>query len=85
METLGPKLSDAYSPEQIEALRAEMVPYSQATPVRFQHHGQTLSIHSGQLQPRGINVIHQNVYWNFTEGTAKKIAAALNVNAVFSE
>ena len=39
METLGPKLSDAYSPEQIEALRAEMVPRSQATPVRFQHHG----------------------------------------------
>jgi hypothetical protein len=30
-------------------------------------------------------VIHQNVYWNFTKGTAKKIAAALNVNAVFSE
>jgi hypothetical protein len=53
--------------------------------VRFQHHGQTLSIHSGHLQPRGINVIHQNVYWNFTKGTAKKIAAALNVNAVFSE
>ena len=85
MDNLGPKLSDVYSSEQIEALRTEMVPFSQATPVRFQHHGQTLSIQSGHLQPRGINVIHQTVYWNFTKETAKKVAVALNVKLVFSE
>ena len=39
----------------------------------------------GNLQPKGINVIHQNFYWNFTRATAKKIAAALNVKAIFSE
>ena len=81
----GPKLSDVYTSGQIEALRGEMVPCPQATPVRFQYNGQTLFLLSGNLQPKGINVIHQNFYWNFTRATAEKIAAALNVKAIFSE
>ena len=77
----GPKLSDVYTSGQIEALRGEMVPCPQATPVRFQHNGQTIFLLSGNLQPKGINVIH----WNFARATAEKIAAALNVKAIFSE
>ena len=80
----GPRLSDAYTPAQIEALRGEMVPCPRATPVRF-HRRRDLFLLSGNLQPKGINVIHQNFYWNFTRATAKKIAAALNVKAIFSE
>jgi hypothetical protein len=37
------------------------------------------------LQPKGIKVIYQYVYWNSTRATAEKIAAALNVKAIFSE
>lgn len=82
---VGPKLSDAFTPEEIEAIKAEMVPYDQATVVRFLHNGQNLTIQTGRLMAKGINVIHQTVYWNFTRETAKRIAAALKVTAVFSE
>jgi hypothetical protein len=81
----GPKLADVYTPEQIEALRRELVPSSHATPVRFQLNGQTIFLESGYLQPKGIKVIYQYVYWNSTRATAEKIAAALNVKAIFSE
>ncbi len=58
-----------------------------ATPVRFHFHGQALSVETGQLQPKGINVIHQRVYWNFTKDVAKEIAKELgpDVKPVFSE
>jgi len=82
---LGPKLLDVFTPEQIEELRAEMVPSSQAKIVRFQLNGQTLTIENGRLQPKGINVIYQTHYWNFAKATAEKIALALKVKAVFSD
>jgi hypothetical protein len=82
---LGPKLLDVFTPEQIEQLRTEMVPCSQAEIVRFLLNGQALSIETGHLQPKGINIIHQVHYWNFTKATAEKIAHALCVKAVFSE
>lgn len=84
-EQLGPRLTDAFSAEEITALKAEMVPSSVASPVRFLHDGRNLNIQSGRLMQRGTNVIYQTVYWNFTRATAEKIASALHVKAVFSE
>jgi len=81
----GPKLADVFRPEEIDALKSELVPAENATPVRFLHHGQNLTIQSGRLMPKGVNVIHQIVYWNFTRETATRIAKALNVSPVFSE
>ena len=71
--------------EQIAEIKAEMVPSKDAAIVRFQVQGQTLNICSGELQPKGINVMHQQVYWNFTKETAKKIAGWLGAKCVFSE
>lgn len=79
MENLGPKLN----PKQVEEVKAEMV--KNGVPVRFMYNGQNLDINTGELLSKGINVIHQVVYWNFTKETAKKIEKMLNVKAVWSD
>jgi hypothetical protein len=77
-----PKLTEA----QIAAIKSEMVKDGdpKGRPVRFQVNGQTLNISTGELQTKGINIIHQIVYWNFPEATSKKIATWLGAKAVFS-
>ena len=71
--------------EQIDKIKPKLVPSQQATPVRFQFSGQTCNIESGQMQRKGINVIHQLVYWNFTKEVAKEVAEMTGTKAVFSE
>ena len=72
--------------EQIEEITAEMVPSLLGTPVRFLIDGQNIaSLSTGDLSPKGINVMHQMVYWNFTRETSNKIAGWLGAKAVFSE
>lgn len=73
----GPRLTVA----QVEAIRKDLI--QQGTPVRFLYHGQNLNIATGDLMPRGTNVMHQIVYWNFTRETAKKVAKWLGAKAVF--
>lgn len=77
----GPQLSD----EQIQRFKSQMV--DRGTPVRFLYRGQCLNIVTGDLQTKGINVIYQWHYWNFTAATAREIAQALgtDVRAVLSE
>jgi hypothetical protein len=75
----GPHLTE----EQIVRYKSALV--KGGVPVRFLHNGGALNIISGHVQPRGINVIHQCVYWNFTRETAQEIAKLLDVRAVFSE
>lgn len=71
------------SKEQIAEVREEMV--QGGIPVRFQIGGQTVNIITGEKQPKGINVIHQIVYWNFTQATAQKIARWIGATPVFSQ
>lgn len=71
------------TPEQIAEIKSEMI--ASGPPVRFQVAGQTVDICTGQLQPRGINVIHQIHYWRFTKDTTLKIARWLGASPVFSE
>ena len=74
------------TPEQIEEVKAEVVPCKDATPVRFLVNGQAFAnICIGEMHSKGCNVMHQTVYWNFTKETAKKIAGWLGARAVFSE
>jgi hypothetical protein len=77
----GPRLNS----EQIQIFKAQMV--DRGTPVRFLYRGQCLDIATGELQAKGINVIHQLHYWNFTAATALAIAKALGagVRAALSE
>ncbi len=77
----GPSLSG----EQILRFQFQMV--AKGTPVRFLYRGQCLNIVTGDLQAKGINVIHQWHYWNFTAATAREIVEALgtDVRAVLSE
>lgn len=69
--------------EQIKEVQNEQV--QDGVPVRFQINGQTLNIVTGDLQARGINVMYQIVYWNFTKETSQKIANWLGAKAIFSE
>jgi hypothetical protein len=77
----GPKLSA----EQIRHFKLQMV--SRGAPVRFLYKGQCLDIVTGELQKKGINVIFQRVYWNFTAATAREVAKTLghDVRIVLSE
>jgi hypothetical protein len=74
-----PKLSKS----QIDEVKAEQVP--NGVPVRFMHNGCSLIITTGETTSKGCNVMYQQVYWNFTKETSKKIAKWLGVKAVFSE
>jgi hypothetical protein len=77
----GPNLT----PEDVMYFKGLMV--SHGIPVRFLYRGQCLNILTGELQKKGINVIFQRHYWNFTRETAKEIVLRLgqDVRAVFSE
>ncbi len=75
----GPRLTE----EQIARFQATLV--NPGVPVRFLYNGGALNIITGHVQPRGINVIYQRVYWNFSRETALEIAKLLDVRAVFSE
>ena len=68
---------------QIDAIKPRLV--RDGIPVRFQEHGQTCNIETGQKQAKGINVIHQLVYWNFTKEVAREIAGLTGTKPIFSE
>ena len=74
-----PKLTKS----QIEEIKSEMVEHG--VPVRFMYNGCSLIITTGETTSRGCNIMNQQVYWNFTKETSKKIAKWLKVKAVFSE
>ncbi len=67
----GPKLNN----EQIGRFKVQMV--GRGTPARFLYKGQCLNIVTGELQKKGINIIYQRHYWNFTADTAREIAKTL--------
>lgn len=69
--------------EQLNEVKLEMVMVG--PPVRFLHNGCCINIVSGDKMKKGVNVIHQHVYWNFKKETSLKIAKWLGVKAVFSE
>jgi hypothetical protein len=72
------------TPEQVQEVKNEMVP--QGIPVRFQIDGATVAnLTTGQMHRKGINVIHQTVYWSFTKETAKKIAGWIGAKPIFVE
>ena len=71
------------TPEQIAEVKAEMV--ANGLPVRFLVNGRALNLSTGELQQKGINVIHQMCYWNFTRETSKKIAKWLNATPIFDK
>lgn len=73
----GPKLT----PAQVKLYKACLV--NKGLPVRFLYRGGALDILTGDVTPRGTNVMYQTVYWNFTPETAREIAAVLDVRAVF--
>lgn len=74
-----PKLNQ----DQINEIKSELTNEGNV-PVRFMYRGQSLQITTGELCPKGINIMNQIVYWNFTKETAKKIANWLDCKAVFS-
>jgi hypothetical protein len=78
-KTAGPKLTS----DQIAEIKGEMI--KSGVPVRFMKGGGSLNIETGQTTPRGANVMHQIVYWNFTKETAKKIADWLGARASFDK
>jgi hypothetical protein len=80
---IGPKLADFFSPAELEEIKAEFVQVG--VPVRFLDNGRNLNIATGELMPKGVNVIYQTVYWQLARETANKIATRLGVRAVFSE
>ena len=69
--------------EQIDQIKPQLV--RNGIPVRFQDAGQTCNIETGAKQRKGINVIHQLVYWNFTKEVAKQIAEWTQTKPIFSE
>lgn len=69
--------------KQINEVIEERVP--NGVPVRFMHNGCSLVITSGETTSKRCNVMYQQVYWNFTKETSKKIAKWLGVRTVFSE
>ncbi len=71
--------------EQVERFSALSVPDREATPCRFLIEGRSMNIVSGEVLGRGVHVIHQIVYWNFTRATAREIAALLGCKVVFDK
>jgi Flp pilus assembly protein TadG len=69
--------------EQIDQIRPKLI--KDGIPVRFQENGQTCNIETGAKQPKGINVMYQLVYWNFTKEVAKEIAKLTGTKLIFSE
>jgi len=73
----GPRLTDS----QYHEICEEAIP--NARPVRFLVDGCALNILTGYMQRRGTNVVHQMVYWNFSQETADKIAQWLGAKVVW--
>lgn len=69
--------------QQIDHFTSKMI--NNGNPVRFQDNGQAVNVITGDKQPKGINIIHQHVYWNFDKKTAKEIAKITGTKAIFSE
>lgn len=69
------------TPEQEAEVKSEMV--LSGLPVRFMIDGQSVHLTTGERDKKGINVIYQHFYWNFTKDTAKKIAGWIGAKAVF--
>ena len=69
--------------QQIDHFVSKMT--DKGIPVRFQANGQTVNVITGDKQPKGINIIHQQVYWNFDRETAKEIAKLTDTKAIFSK
>jgi len=78
-KTAGAKLTS----DQIAEVKGEMV--KSGVPVRFMKGGGSLNIETGKTTPKGTNVMHQIVYWNFSKETAKKIADWLGARASFDK
>jgi|APSaa5957512622_1039677.scaffolds.fasta_scaffold00991_4 hypothetical protein len=74
----GPKLDK----DQLAEVKGEMI--SNGVPVRFMSGGASLDIVTGETVKKGVNVMHQIVYWNFSKATANKIAKWLGVKTAFS-
>jgi hypothetical protein len=77
---LGPKLSDRFSPAEIEMLKSEIVQAGE--PVRFLRDGQYLNIVTGESVPTSANHL---TYGRLTRETAQKIADRLGVRAEFNQ
>lgn len=71
------------SESQLEEVRSELI--QEGVPVRFLVDGQNLNVITGELMAKGVNIINQLVYWNFTRPTARKVAVWLGCKAVFSQ
>lgn len=71
--------------DQLKEIEGELLSNNTGVPVRFMKGGRNLDIVTGNFQKKGVNVVHQLVYWNMTKETAKKIAGWLGVKAVFSK
>lgn len=76
----GPKLSDNFSPAEIEILKAEIVHAGE--PVRFLRDGQYINIVTGEVMPTSVNHL---TYGRLTRETAQKIADRLGVRAEFNQ
>lgn len=76
-------MSRKLTKEQIEYFREKLV--DKGRPVRFLNEkGQNVNLSTGETLPKGTLVIHQFVYWNMTEETAKEIAELLELKPIFS-
>ena len=73
--------------EQIEEIKKELVSMEEAETVRFLYHGQNLNIITGDLQPKGLNILYQIVYWHFKKETIEKILKYLgnDVKVIYSK
>lgn len=70
---------------EIEYINRHFASDKNSTVVRFLKDGKNLNIVTGELMPKGTNVINQIHYWNFPKWLSLEIAEWLSVKAVFSE
>lgn len=70
--------------EQIESIKARMVPMGAGVPVRFLDGGCAVNISTGEKCSKGSNVIYHPVYWTFTRELAKEVAAMTETKPVWS-
>lgn len=73
----------ALTAEEISAIKPKLV--RNGVPVRFMHEGCACNIETGAKQPKGINVIYQWHWWNFTREVAKEVAQLTGTKPIFSE
>jgi hypothetical protein len=68
---------------QINEVKKELI--QNGLPVRFLINGQCVNLETGEKQKKGINVMHQIIYWNFSKQTSLKIAKWINATPVFDK